>query len=1007
MGVHLRPASRARILAAVLSCALAGIFARDLPAQDAAQQTSQRPDKIRAWPIYYSEVWPDGSSERDAFFSLFHAKSLHGESSLRIVPLFWAGTSAREDSRWSLFVPFYYYKRDPLLTKLVTPVFRRTTTALGSDLSAGVPYVFDLYRQSAHDGAHDAAFAVPLPWNTPGRDPIALARHNRDAGGAVWHSHVIPLYYYSTRPGASEVQGLLVVPPLLYGRYWEGTYVRHLVLPLAGWMRFDCAERSANLFFGLWSAGQRGSVHRWLRLEPLYSHHLRANAGHFEIAHIYGREWDAEQGMSAHRVLYPLGFFERGPGEQYQRRFLPIYYASNHGGREVLALFPIYGSWRSTARSWQVVVPLYFREVNPNGGTLVALPGYFDLRRGDKRRHGFLPLYYAESTPRDSILSVLGPLYVREREEGGVPAAQDSVLWPLYQYSRHAGGWHFHAFPALWHTRSGADRLDVIVPVYVRIEDETRTHHWVLPLWGQYTKREQDGSLFERSVYALGSVIHSRRTNAAGARTSNAVHVLGPLAGFARDDVKETSHSRLLPIWYRERTRDRELTLLFPAYFQKEGPGQSLSLWGGNLWVDRTSGDRREVSALWPLVRYRAGGDNRKLDALLLFSWRDMGASRTLRITPLYYSRSATSIERAAPLLHFATAQRGGAERSRSLLFGFAGSHTSPTRNDWHAFPLFSKRRYSAENGALERWSLVLFPLFDAHSQGQGDHYTLRIGTGLFERRVSRESEYSKTALFFNLWRDERWPTCVRRQMFPLWRYDRWDNGARRFFVSFAYGSTVHAPGQKARGLLSPEGFYGLQCIRHTQGDASVTWALNPFLFGYHRNDASGRSDWRALLLAANGHSRPAESAFQVLGLVRGRSTPARGEWSLSPIVHSEVERERSLRSFDWSRVLHLYYRGEDAAERRWSLLWHLASGSGSKVNGDGEFRIMHRFVEWTRSGTSAVRAVHPFFTWEEDTGDGYFYNSVLSFVYRAERKGASQPLHRHLFGFIPLWSST
>ncbi len=190
--------------------------------------------------------------------------------------------------------------------------------------------------------------------------------------------------------------------------------------------------------------------------------------------------------------------------------------------------------------------------------------------------------------------------------------------------------------------------------------------------------------------------------------------------------------------------------------------------------------------------------------------------------------------------------------------------------------------------------------------------------------------------------------------------------------------------------------------MRHARGAHSSTWALNPFLFGYHRNDQSSQLQWNALFFNFYSHQSE-KTRYSMLGLLNGSSSENRSWWSLFPLAYSLEQKQGELPDFVIPSVFHLYSHSQDSQESRWSVLGLLANGSSARDTSDYSFRILHRWARFERSGNYQERKVEPFFTWEKNAETGKSYFSIGKFLYISKQENHLAPVKRYLLGFIPL----
>ncbi|MGE3163539.1 MAG: hypothetical protein AB7O52_01385 [Planctomycetota bacterium] len=993
-----------------------------------------RPDKTRGWPIYYRESYPDGRSETHALFSLYYRSLRTDGASLFLTPFYYTNREHSSKRAWSVLMPLYFSRTSDdhwdlwslplrrgerssdrsswLWAPGVLPLYSsaRSETFSSADVRLGVPGLFDLFHATRFSKRTTVAAGSLLPgW--PSSDSLALFRHDRNSTSGVIRSHLFPLYAY-------RAERYFSLPWLGWLRTIDQDSRRDWVLPMLGVVRRDPQGYDWNAALGLFAGGSRGE-RSWLRLEPLLrTSRGPAGAGSIDIAHIYGRSWDTEAGVSVHRVLEPLGQFESSP-VGYRRRFIPIYFAGRDGEASYFAIAPFYFRADSPARSSQLLFPLYFAHTSPDASTRVAFPFYWDFATETTRTITAFPFYYQSTSPDSRLDLVLGPLYIRyARPVAG--SVHHSVLWPLASYARSDDRRHSHILPLYWSDQNGADRLDIVGPIYLRASGADYSHHFLIPLYGSMRRQiDDEGSLLQRDFYAAGLWVNSRTFGPDRQRQSTRTHVLGPLAGYSRDDVSGQTHSRLLPFWWRDRGPDRRLTIATPLYVNHACRGTAgdhrLTLLGGNLWVDTRRGEAVNRGVLWPLTWYHQDPHQTWLQAIGVYHHRTTDAGRfQLRLTPLLNLDLGTSSPTPPPYrwLHLYATERGEwghrtwflpalADFDRrpdsqrwSVLAGLAGGASGADVSHFRVFPIYWRTRLGPPESPTRRFT-ALFPFYTDSLDDGGRTRSILFPLFVRDTRVDGET-----------YQAHPWPfLSIRSGPQQLYVNAFWFMGLGRSPASSGWWfwpvASRTRTDREVAGPWSTDGYLTLALLRRSSGPASATTVLQPFLFGVHHDDERNAREWDALLSTVRYRREGEFTRFHALGLLWGSSAPDRSWWSLFPLAYSRTTQTHALARYTLPQAFHLYSRLQDTESTRWSFLWFLARSEHSHASDDHDFRLLHRLVLHRQRGTFKERVFEPFHTWEEDSSTGYLYHSVLKFLYVASRKDFASPIERRVLGFL------
>ncbi|MEM7166550.1 MAG: hypothetical protein AAF581_13875 [Planctomycetota bacterium] len=1054
-----------------LACAivLLALGKDTVAAQGSEAPPAERPRKIfRGWPLLHVERGPGERQEVDAFFSLFNRETLgRDRSTTRLAPLYFAKTTPEDD--WSLLAPLYYRHRGANSSS-----FYSLPLAYGRNESGGswlhLPYPLSIYRQESkkrslqdfdlsqrlglwpfidvfgryRDGRASSVDVLGFgAWGEAGDSLLAMFRHRTNHEGQLRESALLPIYHYRSWGQGAELgqarRDRLIVPFLGYASSRNGDRTSRWFWPLLSHWTNTEDHHTAWLLGGLAASVHQDHVDL-LRVEPLFSYEKRPSRSQWHALRLFGQEREAARNYRATNILPPLGHFSRYD-HGYRHRLAPFYWAGGSDiGRETVSeyryLLPFYYDQSTAHSSTKVLFPLYYHRYRNNDEQRVVFPLYWQGRSDDKEHLHVFPLYSQLRNGRERFDSVLGNLYIRHIEPTSPEAetTSHSLLWPLFGYASGPDYRHSRALPLWWSTRDKGDEFDLLAPIYLRTKSGARSQHWILPFYGHMTAMDWNGTRTDRSFFAGGSVLHTKKTyEKPSLGTDEHWHVLGPLAGWSRNETLQSSHSRFLPLWWHDRSSVKELTVLLPAFYQyrerrgpKNGPWTSqLTSVVGNLWIDYQTEHRRESGVLYPLTRYRRStdGESRQLDVLGAYSSQVAGAARSWRLTPLLHvasnqdlaghvdddpqwwhivshrNDSAGTRTRVMPFLY--SRERSEDSEKTTALAGLLASESSPGRIARRILPFYYDERY-LRDGELTSSDTVLFPFYSQHTRAQDDwkRQTLLFPFYSWENGRTAEGAYSSNTLLAGLAGWNRSPAQKGAHVFPLYAYKNTILGESDVALSLLYRSRRHAPGSEARGLFSRDGYAGLQLYRSAVGDNTRTIAVNPLLFGYHRDDRSDHVNWNFLHFNRYWRERDS-SSYTIAGLVRGGDN-ARWEWdSAFPLYFSARYKSSAAPGWSLPGLLHLYSRHEDADVSRWSLLGVLASGS-SRPNGDYSFRILHKGMTWLRENRYTERTIQPFVTYEHDGVRGRSYFSLLKFLYISSQESADAPVRRRVLG-IPL----
>lgn len=983
-----------------------------------------RRDRAGVWPLfdlYGRSRGPGGTS-----FDLLGlgAWQQPGNSFL---PIFRHRTGTSGAIQESAVFPLYHYRNRPAVGEEGDPV------SASKDLL--IP-ALGWWQTTSGERTHRVFFPLLADYQTDPdgyRARALLGLWDKGRQGEESWFRLEPLYSRRQGPESGDFKLLR-----LFGRSWrtEGNYRATHVIPPLG--RFETDEYGYRNYFlpFFYSRGTSATspVQSSTRaIVPFYYASVSPNRTRRFIFPAFYR--DSGHG-SGTRVVFPL-YWEQWKDKRVNAEGESPAWERGRGYRH---LFPIYASAYKPDESWQSWLgPLYFHHERFGRSEAGSEPTRVE------NSHSFLWPFFQYATGPDTWHARALPFYWGTRRGG----FELDVVAPLYLRAKTPESSHHWFLPVYGHMKSRTDDVELQRDFFAGgalIRSET-------------TYLEAAGNADEES----NSNSVAADANPSG-RVSWSL--FGPMAGVAYSKNGEAHHSRFLPLWWRTHERDHDRTILFPLYYQSadrggrsdgesaqsSGAGSSsagstsatfsiagsskLTLVGGNLWVDYQNETRRERGVLYPLSRYsqtQSEEGTRESAHLLGLLGRTTGprAGKRWRVSPLVFSARSTAEPSDHEWWHLISSQSGPwgerqrimpflfqherigqsledgtrvAERRRTdALFSMFHSSSGPDESRAWALPFFFRRSfegipgepstdtlvfpfyYSSHRPLLGRSQFsILFPIYTRIQNGSGTGATIRhslLGP-VFHRHTA--------------------PGYKKVSSFPLFGWESWESGAKAWNLSLLYRSRSAAPSAEVDGLWSTDGYLGFELLRSARGANTGTFAMHPFLFGYHRNDEADTLEWNNLLYL-NRYRREGEDVrYSALGLIQGSSNDYRAWNTVFPFYFSDDLRSGQLPSFSLPGAVHLYSRLQNSEESRWSTLGYLAYGSNDKRNDDYQFRVLYRGVAWTRSGSYRERVIEPLFTWEKDDVQGSSYFSLVKFLYIAKRDDAESPTKRYLLG-IPL----
>ena len=561
----------------------------------------------------------------------------------------------------------------------VFPVFWQRRSPEG-----GYLHVFPLYGQSregtrethwaltpllrimSDPGAHETEIDAPFPlvaWRS------SEAEH---------HFRALPLVWWTKRASGEE---LGTVFPLAWLRK-DATSVDRLLLPLYIDHEDLGAQKRTQVFLGPTYIRTRApDLERDDVLFPLISRTREPGHDHERALPLYWHERDDRIGRET-RIVFPIYWHGR-EGEREFTHILPFYGEHRDGERSVRRFFfgpvlmtsrfqeergerartdvlwPLGSYERAPGETHVRALPLFWHSENEKReeATTVAFPLVWRFRDRDRRTLIVFPFFAGEEEGASTTRSVLGPLYVYHREGAAdAPTITHAPLWPLCAYTRGPDRTHVRALPLFWHEsdRAAGTSRTVGFPLFWHARGPERATDVVFPFYASFERGERRTQLFGGPLYV--------RTRDGDARTDA---VLWPL--FVSSRHGDAVHAHAFPLyWYRSRGEGEDRSssrVVFPLYWHFRQGLDAEQVHVFPLYRYAREGAYTRHTALYPLF-YRGQGPGRSDAGFLwpLGKYASDGVESRYRFAPLVFGKSTPGeAYTLAPLLLYRHDARGQA----------------------------------------------------------------------------------------------------------------------------------------------------------------------------------------------------------------------------------------------------------------------------------------------------------------------------------------------------------
>ncbi len=766
--------------------------------------------------------------------------------------------------------------------------------------------------------------------------PLLLHYGSRDADSSTIAN---PLYY-------SNISGNDTDRALLYLFWWgrdRGSYADHSYFysPVFGTHHTvhrggyaPGAQERWNLspLHAYWSShNQDGSLKKrtwWAPLIPLTYHHTTPLYGHRNILWLIDYSWrrEGERDRLTRLWLAPL-LFHRPGADGYTHVLPPIFLNNRYSdGTHYTHLLPLFSCWRSTLYG---LIPGGKKYETPySAGLLTPLFGHIALRYGENRWSG---------SPADSIFWFpIIPLYYQSRDAR--KGTHRNLLWVFDWHTAPEGTLErFWLIPFIFH-EAGDSGYRFYFPFYMRLPGSNRKESTSFGLF-HYNKRTPDESVRWCLIHFAWSA---------------------PARG------EEASY--WLPLYYHDKTPERDITLFLPLYFDYESPNRELHI--------NILGMSKSVAAgPAPSVGLGLGRGERGWHVDTELSWLYDVVSVSTRVTlarPPRQGEPASPTGEAPVETPAAGTPDGGVQirekktvsRENSeyfwgfrLLFGLTAFEMADSKRHFRLLPLSwltwdknSEDRVkwvlnylSYKSGEVEY--LVFFPLYGMQREGRS--FKRGYALNLYWDEYDATNELRERTV---LWPIVNWyssPVKSGWRIFPLiWHRERREDGilSKSTISPLYYGASATA--EDATKFSRSFSISPLHCAKSEIADGRTAGFLFfPIVPLFYRSTDNGDTHTNVLWLVDRARSADgADSRLWVLPFYLARTSPQKSYRYVFPLFYSTStpRDEHSLTLLLWrsadtgtgERALHLFplyysWRSERASTR-FILPLYFSSRSGS-----------------------------------------------------------------------------
>ncbi|MCF7855514.1 MAG: hypothetical protein K9N51_12000 [Candidatus Pacebacteria bacterium] len=761
------------------------------------------------------------------------------ENSASIFPLYWHRSAADKSSMFDMFFPLWSYRRGPdgKSTHVLPPVFHLRDT----DRKRG-GHLWPLVGSYTGDDGKYAFAAWPLAhaWSDKSGDGghMVLPLYVALSDGSRKRFFSLPFSYGSD----GTVGDWQCVPPLFHRK--SAANRSHFITPLMGWgtnavqhkswsyvmplcLRKSRPEGKSTItpLYGIWNAGDKKSWAAW----PLLSGGSRdSDSGQsWWLGPLGHSKWDKDG-----KLHYVLPFFyraERGDASTFvsvpwlhgesassQWSCVPLVYYRGTNETSRTLLTPLYASGAAGDRSWQAVLPLYYKRKSAEGNLFTTVLGGW--RSDESGRRWFVPplLSWVDSREDGGEVWALAPL-VHAEWDGD---SRKSHVLPLYYYNGQDGTL---VSPLISRWRTGRENDVTLIPPLLswKTAGDKRSDLWMGGALAHLSWGEEAGGQHVFPFYYRNSETDSFMSPvyAKWKKGSTRYKAIPPLLSWHEDSPRERQLNVALGLFQlaKDKRTGNVSSFMLPLYSYDEDRHFYTPLFGWKK--DKQNG---YMYPLTPLVGVRQGRD-KGWWAFPFYSHRRNEAEDRRKDTVLWggYSRDRDA-RRSSLFPFFGYTNRAVPEgdAAPSVKMGTYGPSfwSLPAcwyRNQVSIFPLPLDDGGGGQvvtNRAHHTTSHGVFPLWSHRSQSTDDLPARSADTSVLLALYDRKSEvrqaspdsnelesYTRCRVLWRLWHYEKLNGDVSVDAFPGITYDTKEDGA--LSISFMWRLFRYEKNEKGKKL--------------------------------------------------------------------------------------------------------------------------------------------------------------------------------------------------------------
>jgi len=716
-----------------------------------------------------------------------------------------------------------------------------------------------------------------------------------------------------------------------------------------------------------------------------------------------------EDGSARTRGAAGLVRIDREPDGSFRHALIPLYGVSanpSRGERE-LAIWPLlllHG--RSPGEGYDALGPLA-RWYRGESQHLLLWPLLHAAREPREEPFRYLPTLYRQGFWADGTIrrrlgvpllelaehsrsgkvsawTILNAFNFAPETEGGLPLARARL--------HEDGSWSAHLFPLAFAGR-GPERRYVYTPLAAWWSAMDGSSGIVLPPALSWLERESE-------AFRL--------------------NVLWPFFRLARDS--HSTSTRLFPFYFEDENRERNAGYRFLIPFHGltwTGDGRRqhyVPLLLAHYYASESGAV--SAGALWPLLHYGRDGSDLEVRVLPFLDHRRLGTVEHSGVGILLYRRSIRP-------------DRDLAEHW--VLWPLLRRRTSPTRSTAWLLPFFcrdierSPRREADVTFAApglyfedsrtrtvlsrdeprffheEKRKRILWPFFSDSTTRtwhvDGDPGALPLETPAGVPYLESRMRFVLPPLISwdrEIFESDEEPRCGYH-LWPLVHLSRSSGSAKVAIVPLLF--TGKAPGRGyaylyplvavERGPESEKTFGFLTSfIQWREDDESAHVHLCPLIFKYSRRPEE--TSVTGLFGSVIYRSSKDGGWFHLLPLGFGMWEGERVSFGVFPFYLRRRHGDEGIRYWNAARLLFLWNDLGSPRERHWSFFWKFMERT-SDVEGNRDFRILHRLVVHRNVEGQRELIVNPFFRSFSDARTGEASLDVLKVLYRRDRKGGEE----------------